>query len=296
MYGKPSVLLMGHTIGKQYNPRCDGAERRISYHKDAVSHLGLLCLLKRISSKNENIKSQLIPPPPKKNKKKKKKKKKHESLTHPVDIGKSTRHLRNEFHFSVVHGAMNRSGSRAKWMNPEGVHVSFASDPLRFIAPWTTEKLNSLLIFTFISLYRLLKNHQGGHSYQQTENLHTVCVQTAERRRRLQCPIRLARFMFFLRQVWITSRRVTQCCSWKYEHRWTSNGSSKEVLEKCKYKWMNMHHQPFVHLISGRIVLLVGFSVGLGVVGFGLINLRPFLPRLFVRWLACLSPFVSMPV
>ena len=59
-------------------------------------------------------------------------------------------YLRNEFHFSGVHGAMNRSGSRAKWMNPEGVHVSFASDPLRFIAPWTTEKLNSLLIFTFI--------------------------------------------------------------------------------------------------------------------------------------------------
>ena len=44
-------------------------------------------------------------------------------------------YLRNEFHFSGVHGAMNRSGSRAKWMNPEGVHVSFASDPLRFIAP-----------------------------------------------------------------------------------------------------------------------------------------------------------------
>ena len=43
--------------------------------------------------------------------------------------------LRNEFHFSGVHGAMNRSGSRAKSMNPEGVHVSFASDPLRFIAP-----------------------------------------------------------------------------------------------------------------------------------------------------------------
>ena len=53
------------------------------------------------------------------------------------------------------------------------------------------------LIFTFISLYRLLKNHQGGHIYKQTKNLHTVGVQTAERRRRLQRPIRLARFMFF---------------------------------------------------------------------------------------------------
>ena len=44
-------------------------------------------------------------------------------------------YLRNEFRFSGVHGAMNRSGSRAKRMNPEGVYVSFASDPLRFIAP-----------------------------------------------------------------------------------------------------------------------------------------------------------------
>ena len=94
-------------------------------------------------------------------------------------------------------------------MNPERVHVSFASDPLRFIAPLTTEKLNSLLIFTFISLYRLLKNHQGGHINQQTQNLHTVCVQTAERRRRLQRPIRLARFMFLTSSLdYVTSRDI----------------------------------------------------------------------------------------
>ena len=55
----------------------------------------------------------------------------------------------------------------------------------------------------------------------------------------------------FWRQVWITSRRVTQLCSWKYEHRWTSNGSSKEVLEKCKYQanvsltsWREVHFEP----------------------------------------------------
>ena len=41
------------------------------------------------------------------------------------------------------------------------------------------------------------QNHQGGHIYKQTKNLHTVGVQTAERRRRLQRPIRLAIFMFF---------------------------------------------------------------------------------------------------
>ena len=37
---------------------------------------------------------------------------------------------------------------------------------------------------------------------------------------------------------------MTQCCSWKYEHRWTSNGSSKEVLEQCKYngKDKNQEH------------------------------------------------------
>ena len=54
----------------------------------------------------------------------------------------------------------------------------------------------SYYLHSFLSI-ALLKNHQGGHIYQQTENLHTVCVQTAERRRRLQRPIRLARFMFF---------------------------------------------------------------------------------------------------
>ena len=49
---------------------------------------------------------------------------------------------------------MNQSGSRA---TPNRVHVSCASDPLWFIAPRTSEKFYSLLIFTFISLYRLLK-------------------------------------------------------------------------------------------------------------------------------------------
>ena len=43
--------------------------------------------------------------------------------------------------------------------------------------------------------------------YQQTENLHTVCVQTAERRRRLQRPIRLARFMILTLSLdYVTSR------------------------------------------------------------------------------------------
>ena len=65
---------------------------------------------------------------------------------------------------------------------PKGVHVSFASDPLPFIAPWTSEKLNSFLIFIFISLYRLLKNHQGDHIYEQIDNLYTVFIQTVERR------------------------------------------------------------------------------------------------------------------
>ena len=38
--------------------------------------------------------------------------------------------LRNEFHFSEVYRSVNYIGSRAKWMNPEGVHVNLASDPM----------------------------------------------------------------------------------------------------------------------------------------------------------------------
>ena len=40
--------------------------------------------------------------------------------------------ISNEFNFSVVHGAMNRSGSLAK-LTLGFIH--FARDPLRFIAP-----------------------------------------------------------------------------------------------------------------------------------------------------------------
>ena len=50
-------------------------------------------------------------------------------------------------------------------MNPEGVHVSFASDPL-----------------LFISLYRLLKIIKA-ITYTSKENLHKVSVQTAKRQR-----------------------------------------------------------------------------------------------------------------
>ena len=32
-------------------------------------------------------------------------------------------YLRNEFHFSDVHKAMNHSGSHAQGIHPEGVHV-----------------------------------------------------------------------------------------------------------------------------------------------------------------------------
>ena len=31
-----------------------------------------------------------------------------------IHVRREGKHLRNEFHFSGVHGAMNRSGSRAK--------------------------------------------------------------------------------------------------------------------------------------------------------------------------------------
>ena len=82
-------------------------------------------------------------------------------------------------------------------MKPEGVHVSFASDSLPFIAPRTSKKLNSFLIFIFSSPYRLLQNHQGDHIYEQIDNLYTVFIQSAERRRHLQRLIRLAKALFF---------------------------------------------------------------------------------------------------
>ena len=49
------------------------------------------------------------------------------------------------------------------------------------------------------------KNRQGDHIYEQIDNLYTVFVQTAERRRRLQRPIRLARALFVLTSS-VTSR------------------------------------------------------------------------------------------
>ena len=43
--------------------------------------------------------------------------------------------ISNEFNFSVVHGAMNRSGSLAKLTCTPSGFIHFARDPLRFIAP-----------------------------------------------------------------------------------------------------------------------------------------------------------------
>ena len=39
-------------------------------------------------------------------------------------------YLRNEFHFSEVYRSVNYIGSRAKWINSEGVYVNFASHPM----------------------------------------------------------------------------------------------------------------------------------------------------------------------
>ena len=56
------------------------------------------------------------------------------------------------------------------------MYALLATRTLRLIAPWASEKLNSLLIFI-----TCCKNYQGDHIYMQIENLHTVSVQTAER-------------------------------------------------------------------------------------------------------------------
>ena len=37
-----------------------------------------------------------------------------------------------EFHFSEVYKGVNYIGLCAKWMNSEGIHVNFASDPMWF--------------------------------------------------------------------------------------------------------------------------------------------------------------------
>ena len=41
--------------------------------------------------------------------------------------------LRNDFHFPDVYRSVNFIGWRAKSVNPKGVHVNFASDPMSFI-------------------------------------------------------------------------------------------------------------------------------------------------------------------
>ena len=38
--------------------------------------------------------------------------------------------FRDEFHFSKVYRGVNCTGSHAKLMSPEGVHVNFASNPM----------------------------------------------------------------------------------------------------------------------------------------------------------------------
>ena len=50
-------------IGKQYSPRCDAAERGVPC--SAASHLGLFCLHRQISSKNEIKKIKITPNTPK---------------------------------------------------------------------------------------------------------------------------------------------------------------------------------------------------------------------------------------
>ena len=66
--------------------------------------------------------------------------------------------LRNESHFSEGYRSVNYIGLLAKCMNLKGVHVNFASDPMQFTLP-TSEKLSSLLIFTFLLIKALKKNN-----------------------------------------------------------------------------------------------------------------------------------------
>ena len=101
-------------------------------------------------------------------------------------------HLRNEFHFSGVHGAMNRSNNNRKIKLIAYIYIHFSvllveKSPMRS------------------HLQANKESTQSGCSNSGTASTFTTSNQIGE-------------IHVFLRQVWITSRRVTQCCSWKYEH------------------------------------------------------------------------------
>ena len=59
---------------------------------------------------------------------------------------------RQNYQLSLLNNCHHNGGIYSVYLN----YLSFASDPLWFIAPCASEKLNTLLIFTcsFISLYR----------------------------------------------------------------------------------------------------------------------------------------------
>ena len=100
-------------------------------------------------------------------------------------------YVRNEFHFSDVHGAINQSGSRSKWM--KGVHVSFAHY-------WTSEKLNSLLIqCIYINFSHSLveKLSRQTHLQANREFTHSVCSNSGMASWLLQCPITMMTPMVF---------------------------------------------------------------------------------------------------
>ena len=106
---------------------------------------------------------------------------------------------------------------------------------------WVACKVNELIAYIYVHFCLSLveKSPRRSHLPANIESTHNVCSNSGTAST-FTTSNQIGEIHVFWRQVWITSRRVTQCCSWKYEHIWTSNGSSKEALEKCKYIFMNL--------------------------------------------------------
>ena len=70
---------------------------------------------------------------------------------------------------------MDCSGSRANRMNPEVVHVSFASDLMIAVRSSMNLRKNLLIAYIYIHLsLSLVKKYQGDHIYKQIVNSHCV--------------------------------------------------------------------------------------------------------------------------
>ena len=86
-------------------------------------------------------------------------------------------------YFSSYETGQLVGGGENDGMNPEKNHLAHPKAELVARAGVRAPTAATAVIFTFISLYRLLKNYQGDHIYKHIDNFHTVYIKTAERHR-----------------------------------------------------------------------------------------------------------------